>query len=178
MRRLARRWKVGSQRSRGMNQRRAGHAPALVRCLSERELDHEPAAAARLRLASDVSTMADRNLPHQREAETPTALYLAAPGRAIERLEDPLAIFRGDALAVVGNDDTGEILVPRHGDMDGRPPMLGGIFEKIADEAPEQRGVAPDLQSRPCEGRVGRTASSATSPSRSTVSFSTRVEPA
>src|SRR5208283_601170 len=80
-----------------------------------RQVDHEPAAAARFRVADDITAMAACDLAHKRQAEAPAAGGFPPPGGAVERLEHPLPFGWRDPLPAVADRDPRAALAPRHG---------------------------------------------------------------
>src|SRR3954468_4379726 len=110
--------------------------------LRKRHLDCEGAAAVIVAHAH-VAARGTRQPAGQREPE-PGALRAAAGLPAGARLEDPVALVRVDARAVVGDGDHRTGAVPAELDAHGRLPVADGIVEHRLDDALEQVGLDGD----------------------------------
>ena len=70
---------------------------------------------------------------------------------AVEALEDPQLVVRGDAVPLVGDDELDDVARDRahgHGDPGVRLAVGDGVADEVGDRRDEQGMVAPDLAVR------------------------------
>src|SRR5215813_1366347 len=94
--------------------------PGLSRVGSGKlHLEHGPAALARA--APGVAAVVARDLAHEREADAEAAVArFARAGRAVEGLEDPLALGLGHAGPAIRDRERGARARARHAHLDRR----------------------------------------------------------
>ena len=122
---------------------------AALACAAARELDEEGRALAELRLDPDLPVHPAHELAADVEAEAGAADAAGHVGiEAVELLEDPPVLGRGDAEPGVGDREADRAVAVRDRERDR--PALGRVLDRVVDEVDEHlvelAGVGDDAR--------------------------------
>ena len=102
--------------------------------------------------------MAQRNLPHQGQAQAHATFTLGVAGKAEEGLEDAFAVGVGHAGAAVADLDHGARRCAwrrgLHTDADFVAAVTPRVFQQVAQRTAQQAFITLDLQVLPTDGRA------------------------